>query len=151
MYWRKFLISLYLAFIAPTSAYSQPLFGPKTYEDCILQNMKDVKSDDAAKAITSACAMKFTRKNDTPTKTTGVWVCRVYWDGWRFLPITQPLGPEFVVRELFKNGVKIVEVSIPKTMLEEFRRQQGGKMASFERFIKDRSDAIELACLMSPN
>jgi len=35
------------------------LFGPRTVEDCILENMKGVTSDDAAKQIQFACYSKF--------------------------------------------------------------------------------------------
>ncbi len=34
-------------------------FGPKNYDDCILESMKGVKSDFAAKAIYGSCRQKF--------------------------------------------------------------------------------------------
>lgn len=34
-------------------------FGPSSYEECILENMKDVKSDQAAREIQRACRNKF--------------------------------------------------------------------------------------------
>lgn len=43
------------------------LFGPRTLEDCILENMKGVTSDDAAKQIQFACYTKFSN-SEAPKK-----------------------------------------------------------------------------------
>ena len=40
-------------------SYAWSLLGPSTLEDCILENMKGVTSDDAALAIRVACMKKF--------------------------------------------------------------------------------------------
>jgi len=50
--------SLFLAFYSSNSAHAQ-FFGPKTYEECILQNMKGTTSDVAAAQITLACRTRF--------------------------------------------------------------------------------------------
>lgn len=43
------------------------IFGPSNYEDCVLEGMKGVKSDLAARVIISACAGKFpSKKKYTP-------------------------------------------------------------------------------------
>jgi hypothetical protein len=47
-----------LLFWAPTSS-AWSLFGPKTVEECILENMKGVTSDAAAKSIEEACFEKY--------------------------------------------------------------------------------------------
>jgi hypothetical protein len=51
-------------------AYSWSLFGAKNYDDCILQNMKNVKTDSAANAVAYACASKFPSElpTDKPKK-----------------------------------------------------------------------------------
>ncbi len=41
------------------------LFGPSNFEECVLDQMKGVKSDAAANAITFACRSKFPAKQDT--------------------------------------------------------------------------------------
>ena len=41
--------------------------GPSTYEDCILESMKGVTSNRAAKAIEEACRTKFPLKRAKPT------------------------------------------------------------------------------------
>ena len=54
----KILFILLISFgFGACNAWS--LFGPRTLEDCILENMKGVTSDDAAKQIQFACYSKF--------------------------------------------------------------------------------------------
>lgn len=48
------------------SASAWTLFGPRSLEDCILENMKGVTSDDAALQIRVACMQKF--PGDEPKK-----------------------------------------------------------------------------------
>lgn len=43
-------------------------FGPSTYEECILENMKDVKSDRAAIIIHRACRNQFPEPKKEPPK-----------------------------------------------------------------------------------
>jgi hypothetical protein len=40
--------------------------GPSTYEECILENMKGVSSDIAARAIHGACRKKFSEDLPSP-------------------------------------------------------------------------------------
>lgn len=42
-------------------------FGPSSYEDCVLENMKGVTSDTAAVAISRACSAKFPAPPTPPT------------------------------------------------------------------------------------
>jgi hypothetical protein len=44
---------------------SAELFGPNNYEECILENMKGVTSDQAAHAIRNACREKFPLEKKT--------------------------------------------------------------------------------------
>jgi len=61
----KFIFLIFLFFnFNNVSAWT--LFGPRSLEDCILENMKGVTSDDAAKQIQYACMMKFS--DNEPTK-----------------------------------------------------------------------------------
>ena len=61
----KYLMIIFLS-LSFHNTYAWTLFGPRTLEDCILQNMKGVTSDDAAKQIRAACMMKFS--DNEPTK-----------------------------------------------------------------------------------
>jgi hypothetical protein len=57
-------------FIATTVCYSSValagLFGPSTYDECILANMKGVGSNAAAHAVASACRNQFPPKPVAP-------------------------------------------------------------------------------------
>lgn len=55
-----------LLFFEPAFAWS--LFGPKSYDDCIIQNMKGVTSDYAASQISRACRSKFPPEIPRPEK-----------------------------------------------------------------------------------
>ena len=56
-----------LALIVSTNVMAWSLFGPKTYEECILENMKGVSSDTAANEVKAACYLKFLNEYK-PTK-----------------------------------------------------------------------------------
>lgn len=57
---RKILISI-PALLFSINVYAG-LFGPSNYEECLLENMKGVTSDEAANAIKYACATKYSEK-----------------------------------------------------------------------------------------
>ena len=57
----KLLGVLLLMFIS-TSCFSWTVFGPKNYDECILENMKGVSSDSATMLIENSCREKFTEK-----------------------------------------------------------------------------------------
>lgn len=56
---KKIIASLILVFCSWANA---GLFGPSTFEECVLDQMKDIKSDAAANAVTYACRSKFPSK-----------------------------------------------------------------------------------------
>ena len=63
----KFILSFIFIFnLSPAFAWNP--FKAQTYEECILENMKGVKSDDAASKIEMACILK-TSKNSSVTET----------------------------------------------------------------------------------
>ena len=47
-----------IGFVIPAAAFGG-LFGPSNYEECILEGMKGVASDQAARAVMAACRKKF--------------------------------------------------------------------------------------------
>lgn len=59
---RLSLLLVCVSVVAQTQIVKAELFGPATFEDCILENMKGVTSDFAARAIQSACREKFPAK-----------------------------------------------------------------------------------------
>jgi hypothetical protein len=55
----KKTIFLFLLLIGYAETSSAQLFGPRNYEDCIIEGMQGVASDVAAVAVRSACREKF--------------------------------------------------------------------------------------------
>ena len=62
------LILFIILILNINNAFAWSLFGPRSLEDCILENMKGVTSDDAALQIRVACMKKF--PVDKPKKCT---------------------------------------------------------------------------------
>ncbi len=56
-------IFVFLVVMIPTFAWAG-LFGPSNAEECILEEMKGVKSDQAARAVMYACEKKFPSKKE---------------------------------------------------------------------------------------
>jgi len=56
-------IILTLAAAVVIAVFDGNPFRPSTYDDCILENMKGVKSDSAAETIKNSCESQFTRNN----------------------------------------------------------------------------------------
>ena len=50
-----------------TQATAWNPFGPKSFEDCLLNNMKGVTSDQAANAVIAACKIKFPTQEKNST------------------------------------------------------------------------------------
>jgi hypothetical protein len=46
-------------------------FGPSTYEECVLENIKEVKSDKAAELLAQVCRKKFPEKISPKLKSQG--------------------------------------------------------------------------------
>ena len=56
---KRLAILICLTFLLTTDAHSWSLFGPKNYEDCIIDGLKGVTSNVAAREIKKACREKF--------------------------------------------------------------------------------------------
>ena len=54
---KKILVLLLL--MVSTNVFAWSLFGPTNFDECLLENMKGVTSDQAAEAIEYACEVKF--------------------------------------------------------------------------------------------
>jgi hypothetical protein len=61
------------------------LFGPKTYEECILDGVKDAKTDAAVSLIHAACKKKFDKSKDNNEEVNYVKSCSVVWVGNKFV------------------------------------------------------------------
>ena len=48
-----------ILFLMSTNIYAWNVFGPKDYDECILENMKGVNSDFGARLVNKSCREKF--------------------------------------------------------------------------------------------
>lgn len=60
----KIALSGFFLFALLPSTLAAGWFGPKNYEDCVLDNMKGVESDKAAILISKSCHLKFPEKKN---------------------------------------------------------------------------------------
>ena len=91
------------------------IFGPSSYEECLLNNMKGVQSDAAAQAIVQACRIKFPL---TPTKQE---------------PVAEyPKNYTFNGLDIESNGMTIFNNKIPinKVQLDHIGENYGGGIKS---------------------
>ena len=52
-----------ILFLMSTNIYAWNVFGPKDYDECILENMKGVNSDFGARLVNKSCREKFKEKS----------------------------------------------------------------------------------------
>ena len=103
-----FKLAVALLLSALSGIASAGLFGPSNYEECILDSMKGVTSDMAARAVAQACRSKF------PQKAKGS-KCHVVWNGSSFA-----LGTEVGTAEYELSGHEaVIAVAHVSTKLDE--------------------------------
>ena len=56
------IIFFIVAIILTPSYVFAGWFGPSTYEECVLENIKEIKNDTAAKLLAKVCREKFPEK-----------------------------------------------------------------------------------------
>jgi hypothetical protein len=56
------IIAITLLLLMPINEANAWLFGPSNFEDCVIDGIKNAKSDAAASLVTQACALKFPNK-----------------------------------------------------------------------------------------
>lgn len=98
----KKTILLFLLLIGYAETSSAQLFGPRNYEDCIIEGMQGVTSDVAAVSIRSACREKFPQSQKSGSTTdsigweienSGIGRCYLMWDGANFVETAVRLTP----------------------------------------------------------
>jgi hypothetical protein len=84
------------------------LFGPSSYEDCILESMQGVTSDAAAGLIRQACREKFPISQASGSaqnsigweiESNGIGRCYLIWDGAKFIQTSARTPPENFSRQ----------------------------------------------------
>ena len=113
------------------SAFAQwwnPL-EPRNLEDCILQGMKGVTSDQAARAIERACRTKFGDKSVKPPPSS--IDCDVTWDGFSFKK-----GKPTKENQAIRYGETFTTLYFPSSMPE----------SELVKLIKNNTSRIEELC-----
>jgi hypothetical protein len=127
-----------------TSTYSFNLFGPKNFDECVLENMKNAKTEQAVSVVMYSCKNKFP---DAPIKKEdGIKICYLYWDGWKLVLGNRYKHPDFKTYEIERNGVKTVEFSLPKKMAEEFKKRSKGEDKNVDEFFKQNVNTVMSLC-----
>lgn len=125
------------------------LFAPSTFEECLLDNMKNAKTDDAVSAVKSACAMKFPIK-DTKEKSSLLKICKLYWDGWKFVEGSKP-NNDYDVLTISYLGAPSLELSLPRSMINylEYDKAKSKELdmtTKFGRFFGEHYGRIKILC-----
>ena len=140
-----FIASLAIAFESKSG-----LFGPSTFEECLLDNVKNAKTNDAVAAVTSACSMKFQNK-DQKNKPTSIQICKIYWDGWKFVQGDRP-NAEYMTLEHSFLGAKALQLSLPRAMgkyLEVEKETKSDELdykSKYGKFFSDNYSQIRSLC-----
>ena len=109
------LIKFFVILITFGSCISNAgLLGASTFEECLLDNLKNAKTSEAVNAMTAACSMKFNKPVES-AKSSGLKICKIYWDGWKFVLGGKPNKDYNVYRHSFQ-GADALEISIPSGM-----------------------------------
>lgn len=140
---------LMLLIVFPGVCFAQwwnPL-APKTFEECVLKNMKGVTSDSAANMISMACMNQFPQNSEQ--RSLGVVECHLYWDGRGFVKGDTPKG--FAKFSFEYMGVKSLFLSFPRPMLPHVgldNEPKGGSMrsAKWDAFFTQNYPTISSLC-----
>lgn len=96
------------------------LFGPSSYEECLLENLKGVNNDSAVFLVKKSCEEKFSNKNEnTYQKPKLHELCYVYWNGRGFLKGNTKENEDFSKYKFAFLGVETIVVALPKNMAKE--------------------------------
>lgn len=137
----RFLFTIAIALVPAISTAG--LFGPSNYDECVLENMKGVSSDTAAKLVANSCRAKFEKKE--PAKPKGP--CKIYWDGFKFLPGAKP-NDSYTTYSMDNDGVPMLEMTVPKKLIErlKFETEMSPSTGNFGKFFRDNYPQISAVC-----
>jgi len=97
--------------------------GPKDYDECILENIKNAKNDTAIAAVYMSCSSKFPTK-DLPNeaKNSELELCRLYWDGLNVKKISsEPTESNLKFKKISiaRYGIPLAEVFVSERFIED--------------------------------
>lgn len=132
-----------------SSASNAGLFGADSYDECILENMKNSNTDTAAKLIENSCRQKHANKGDQVTGAP----CKIFWDGFKFIKGSNRTNAYKTFEFDNEYGVVFLEMTIPKMMAEklQFKSQPDSSQGLMGKFYKENWQQIALLCSFSSN
>jgi hypothetical protein len=144
---RMFLVIFLL--LSHTASHSS-IFGPRNYEECLLDNLKNAKTSEAVNAMEAACSMKFNKPVES-SKSSGLKICQIYWDGWKFVLGGKPNKDYDVYIHSFR-GADTLEISIPIGMAKFLEVETSTKQpimsydTKYGKFFSDNYPTIRSLC-----
>ena len=96
------------------AAQTPPPSSPRTYEDCILQNMSGATTDAVARQLREACRGKFPAP---PPERKEVSVCEGHFDGLGMRDGPPKDEPDYDVYEFPYGPQRVARVFFPKTLI----------------------------------
>lgn len=138
---REFAFAIGLSFV-PSLCFAG-VFGPANYDECILKNMQGVTSDVAARLVAASCRSQFDKKTTKPLP----GICKVYWDGFKFLTGDAP-SKEYETYLIQKDGIDVLELSVPKQLSKRrlFESQPNPDRGNFGKFFAENHKSIGHIC-----
>ncbi len=112
----KFLIML--LFVMLNSSTYAGIFGPSNYEDCVLQGLKEAKTETAVYVLKEMCASKFTKSEQPIEKQDLTAKCVLYWDGIKITKLTstpKDWRNRFSAYSINKYDMEFAIIYVPKT------------------------------------
>ena len=117
------------------------LFGASSYEECVLENIKNAQTDVAVNTVHEMCRAKFSKQKSS--KENGIKICKLYWNGWE-LKVEDKIFEhnKFTVYMFAMNDVKNLEITLPNEMFEN----TSNKEKAAEVFLNKRIYEVKRLC-----
>lgn len=133
----------------PSPAMAQwwnPL-APKTYDECILKNMKGVTSDSAADMITLSCLNTFGDSDKTSASAAYVnGECNFTWTGYSFQPLAQRSADQFKNYTVTYEKSMLFSVWIPKALADSWGEDMARVQREFRALVGPHTDSLVRQC-----
>jgi hypothetical protein len=120
------------------------------YDQCIIENMKGVASDEAARAVREACSHGKSETALPQVKSDDA--CYVYWDGWNIKAGHPPKGSGYTIYDFAFYGKQTLSLGLPDSMSSEIpmpstrNPSKDAWPVEFRKFFDSNWPAIEAIC-----
>ncbi len=132
----------------PAAAFAQwwnPL-APKTYDECILKNMKGVTSDRAADMVTLSCMQQFDTQDEKWRAAFIDGRCHFTWNGYRFHPKAQKPGYGFEGYKVEYGESMPFYMWIPDELSRSWGEEKAAREQRFRALVSPHTDFLLREC-----